>query len=236
MMIGIHQPDYISYLGYFYKMAHSDKFVFLDDCQFSNDNMHHWNRIKTPQGECRLKIPVEQHLGDAINQVRTKDELKWKEKHLKTLTMNYAKAPFYAEIFPEFEARLMQDYASLADLNVAINTWIARSFGIRAELFRTSEMDIDTVREERVIDICVKLGGDSYLSGHGASAYQVEEHFTQRGIQLIYTDYEPITYPQLWNKQCGFLPYMSTLDYVFNCGFDWDRVECALREKRNGNR
>ena len=92
MKISIHQPDYISYLGYFYKISKSDIFVFLDDAQFSNDNMHHWNRIKTPQGECRLKIPVEQHLGDPINRVRTKDELKWKQKHLKTLEMNYTKS------------------------------------------------------------------------------------------------------------------------------------------------
>ena len=110
MIVSIHQPDYISYLGYFYKVSQSDAFVFLDDAQFSNDNMHHWNRIKTPQGECRLKIPVEQHLGDLINQVRTKDELKWKEKHLKTIEMNYKKAPFFEELFPQFKELLTKDY------------------------------------------------------------------------------------------------------------------------------
>ena len=88
MVISIHQPDYIPYLGYFYKMSQSDKFVFLDDAQYSNDNMHNWNKIKTPQGELRLKIPVENHLGDAINKVRTKDELGWREKHLKTIEMS----------------------------------------------------------------------------------------------------------------------------------------------------
>lgn len=236
MRIAIHQPDYIPYLGYFYKMAHCDRFVFLDDCQFSNDNFHHWNKIKTPQGECRLKVPVEQHLGDAINAVRTKDELKWKEKHLKTFTMNYAKAPHYAEIFPVFEELLTRKYASLADMNIAINTWLCRSFGFGCELSRTSEMTIDTVREERVIDICKMLDGDSYLSGRGAAAYEKEEDFTARGVQLIYTDYEPITYPQLWNKQCGFLPYMSVMDYVFNCGFDWKPVDEAVKELHNGDR
>ena len=92
MVVAIHQPDYISWLGYFYKMSRSDVFVFLDDCQFSNDNMHHWNRLKTPQGSCRVKIPVEQHLGDPINRVRTRDELGWKEKHLRTVEMNYSRA------------------------------------------------------------------------------------------------------------------------------------------------
>lgn len=230
MIISIHQPDYISYLGYFYKISKSDKFVFLDDCQFSNDNMHHWNRVKTPQGECRLKVPVEHKFGDFINGVRTRDELGWKEKHLKTIEMNYHRAPYFEELFPQFKELLSADYNNLADMNIAINTWIARGFGFKAEFFRTSEMKIDTVREERVIDICTMLGGDTYISGNGAKAYQITEHFTDRGIKLQYTDYQPIEYKQQWMKQCGFLPYMSVLDYIFNCGFDWDYVENAVKD------
>ena len=235
MNISIHQPDYISYLGYFYKISQSDIFVFLDDAQFSNDNMHHWNRIKTPQGECRLKIPVEQHLGDPINRVRTKDELKWKQKHLKTIEMNYAKASCFKEIFPAFQEILLKEYDSLAEMNIAINTWIIREFGFKTKLFRSSDMSISSVREERVIDICSALGGDVYISGHGAKAYQIDEHFEKRGIQLVYTDYKPIEYAQMWDK-CGFLPYMSVLDYIFNCGFDWQYVKQAVGDLNNGSR
>lgn len=235
MNISIHQPDYISYLGYFYKISKSDVFVFLDDAQFSNDNMHHWNRIKTPQGELRLKIPVEQHLGDSINQVRTKDELKWKEKHLKTIEMNYAKAKYFKEIFPCFKELLMENYTSLADLNIAINTWISQQFGFKTRMVKSSDMNITSVREERVIDICKALDGTTYISGHGAKAYQVEEHFTERGVQLVYTDYQPVEYGQLWDK-CGFLPYMSVLDYILNRGFDWQYVEKAVEGLNYGNR
>ncbi len=229
MVVSIHQPDYISYLGYFYKISKSDVFVFLDDCQFSNDNMHHWNRVKTPQGECRLKVPVEQHLGDKISDVRTRDELGWKEKHLKTIEMNYGRAHYFEDFFPEFKELLLCDYKSLADMNIAINSRIAERFGFKAKLLKSSDMDIDTVREERVIDIVKLCGGDTYISGHGAKAYQVDEHFTEKGVKLVYTDYTPIEYRQQW-KKVGFLPYMSTLDYIFNCGFDWEYVENAVKE------
>ena len=235
MKVSIHQPDYISYLGYFYKISKSDKFVFLDDAQFSNDNMHHWNRIKTPQGECRLKIPVEQHLGDKISEVRTKDELRWKEKHLKTLEMNYTKAQYFKEIFPEFREILCTTYKSLSDMNIAINTWIIKKFGFDVEIYKSSELGIESTREERVIDICSLLGGTVYISGHGAKAYQVDSHFAERGIQLVYTDYTPIEYTQLWEK-VGFLPYMSVMDYVFNYGFDWKTVEKSVEVINNGNR
>jgi len=216
VIISIHQPDYIPYWGYFYKILKADIFVFLDDVQFSNNNMHHWNRIKTPQGECRLKVPVEYRFGDKINQVRPKDELKWKEKHLRTIEMNYARADFFKEIYPSYKGILCSDYKTLADMNIAINSFICKFLGITPKFIRSSELNISTAKEERVIDICLALGGTEYISGNGAQAYQSESHFTERGVKLVYTDYYPFAYKQLWRE---FLPNISILDYLFNCGF-----------------
>ena len=138
--------------------------------------------------------------------------------------MNYGKAPFFNEIFPAFSELLLNEYSDIAQMNIAINTWIAKSFGLKTEFFKSSEMNITTAREERVIDICVALGADTYISGHGASVYQVDEHFSSRGVALKYTDYASVEYEQLW-KKIGFLPNMSVLDYVLNCGFDWAYIE-----------
>ena len=233
MIVAIHQPDYIPWLGLYYKIAHSDVFVYLDDAQYSNKADHNVNKIKTPQGELKLKVPVEQHLGDLILNVRTKDELKWKEKHLKTIRMNYSKATFFDEVFPGFEKVIMEHQGSIADLNIAINKYLCSGFGIDTKILKSSDMKIDTVREERVIDICLAVGGDEYLSGNGARVYQTEEHFTSKGLKLTYLDYKPIEYKQLWPK-VGFLPYMSAIDYVFNCGFDWENVEEQVRLLNGG--
>ena len=226
MIISIHQPDYIPYMGYFYKIAQSDVFVFLDDAQFSSDNMHHWNRIKTPQGECRLKIPVENKLGYKINQVRTKDELNWKEKHLKTIEMNYSKALYFKDIFPQIKEIILSTYTSLADQNIAINMFICKGFCLNKKFISSSELGINTTKETRVIDICKALGGTKYISGNGAKAYQINEHFEQRNLELVYTDYKPFEYLQVWKE---FTPNMSILDYIFNCGFDWDKIDKTMR-------
>lgn len=230
MIVAIHQPDYIPWLGLYYKMAHCDVFVYLDDAQYSNEAGHNVNKIKTAQGALNLKVPVEQHLGDLICNVRTKDELKWKEKHLKTIQMNYGKAPFFGEIFPEFAEVINSHEGSISELNVAINRFICAGFGIKPRIVKSSDLNITTAREERVIDICLKMGGTEYLSGNGARVYQTEEHFTEKGLILSYLDYSPIEYNQLWPK-VGFLPCMSAIDYIFNCGFDWETVEEKVRQK-----
>lgn len=233
MIISIHQPDYIPYIGYFYKIAYSDFFVFLDNAQFSTDNMHHWNNIKTPQGELRLKVPVENKLGMKINEVRTRDTLKWKEKHLKTIEMNYKRAPFFEQIFSTFSQLLLKEYSSLAEMNININSWIANSFKLNTPLLLSSNMGITTTKETRVIDICKVLNGNTYLSGNGARAYQVPEHFADNGLTLTYTNYKAFEYPQLWKD---FIPNLSILDYIFNCGFDWTLIETHLGGKLDGNR
>lgn len=230
MIIAIHQPDYLPWLGLYYKIAHCDKFVYLDDAQYSNEAAHNYNVIKTPQGELRIKVPVKHEFGDPICTVTTRDTINWREKHLRTFEMNYAKAPFFKDIFPRFSELYAASYPSIAEFNIAMNDYICEGFGIRTPYVRSSELHIETAREERVIDICVAMNGDEYLSGNGARVYQVPEHFESRGVKLTYLDYKPIEYKQLWNK-VGFLPCMSVIDYLFNCGFDWEYVEKAVKEK-----
>lgn len=227
MIVSIHQPDYIPWLGLYYKIAHSDLFVYLDNAQYSNEAAHNFNTIKGPSGAQRLKVPVEQHFGDLICNVRTKDELNWKEKHLKTLQMNYSRAPYFKEIFPGYQEILQEHRGAISILNMSINKFICDGFGIHTPIRKSSDMDIKSNKEARVIDICLAVGGTEYLSGTGAKCYQNEQDFSYKGLKLTYLDYQPIIYPQLWGK---FVPCLSVLDYIFNCGFDWVSIETKVKE------
>ena len=233
MNVGIHQPDYIPWLGLFYKMYLSDVFIHLDDVQYSNTAAHNFNVVKTAQGELRLKFPVEYHHGDLITDVRPKYELNWREKHLRTLEMNYSKAKYFKDTFPELKDVFMVDYPNVAELNIAINEYLAHSFGISPKFIKSSDFSLDTKREEKVIDLCVAVGGTRYISGNGARVYQDPTHFAERGVELTYLDYKPIEYPQVWKD---FLPCMSVLDYIFNCGYDWDYVLRKVAELNEGDR
>jgi len=219
--IAIHQPNYIPWLGYFYKIYQSDVFVFLDDVQYSNEGMQNYHYIKTPQGSFRLKIPVNSKFGLNINEIKTRDELGWKKKHLKSIEMNYKKSKYFEDIFPEYSSLILDEYDGLADLDISIVKHICKKFGIQTEFTLSSKLGLNSKKEQKVLDICSTLNGNVYYSGTGAKAYQKQENFEKRGIELRYSEYFPFEYPQLWGD---FQSNVSVIDYLMNCGYDWERV------------
>ncbi|MCW3077781.1 MAG: hypothetical protein JWO32_2390, partial [Bacteroidetes bacterium] len=70
MTISIHQPNFIPWIGYFFKIFKSDAFVILDNVQFTKNGYTNRNQIKTPQGPLWLTLPVIQSgkFGQNINE------------------------------------------------------------------------------------------------------------------------------------------------------------------------
>lgn len=220
-IISIHQPNYIPWLGYFYKIAQSDIFVFLDDVQFSNQGMQNYHYIKTPQGPLRLKIPVHYAFGDNINQVLPNNHLDWKMKHLKIIEGNYKRSTHFEEIFNDLEFLFNSEYDNIAVFDRLIIEFVCKKFGISTKLINSSELNIRTSREEKILDICDSLNCKIYYSGSGARAYQNEDNFFQRGIELRYSKFQPFEYTQLWGP---FQANVTVVDYLMNCGYDWAKV------------
>jgi len=225
--VSIHQPNYIPWLGYFYKISQTDFFVFLDDVQFSNEGMHNYHYIKTQNGPHRIKIPVIQTLGEKINEVRTKDELNWRENHLNLIRSNYQHANHFDEVFSDFMTLLYTRNEYLSELNISIIKFFCNKLGIKSEFVKSSDLQISTRREDKIIDICSTLGCDTYYSGSGAKAYQKEEHFLRKGIELKYSEYRVFEYKQQFP---GFQSNVTVIDFLMNCGYDWNTV---LKQQSN---
>jgi len=232
LILATHQPNYIPWLGYFYKLSQCDLFVFLDDVQFSKTGSHNYHYIKTPNGPLKLKIPVTHGFTDPINKVKTNDHGDWKKRHLHEIEKNYKTAPHFKEIYADFERILMEDYNSLSDLNVAIILFIANKFGIHTQTAFSSDLNLDVKSEDRIIEICRKLNATTYYSGRGAKAYQSEKNFNDNGLQLVYDAYTPAVYPQLWGE---FQTNVCVLDYLMNCGYDWQSYKNRLEQNEQNN-
>ena len=73
MIVAIHQPQYLPWIGYFEKMDRTDAFVLLDTVQFKKNEWQNRNRIKTPEGWQWLTVPVLHKFPQRIDEVRIYD-------------------------------------------------------------------------------------------------------------------------------------------------------------------
>ncbi|MBT3362554.1 MAG: WbqC family protein [Chloroflexi bacterium] len=224
MKIAIHQPNFLPWIGYFYKIAHSDAFVLLDNVQYTKNSFINRNKIKTPHGEAWLTVPVKKSgkFGQAIHEVEINNAVKWKNKHLKTIEMNYKKANFFNYLFSNLEEiYLNTETNNLCQLNIRLIQFISSIFKLQTRLYRSSEIAAQGDNTLLLIDICKKLGADTYMSGFGGIKYQDEELFKEAGIKLEYYDFTHPTYLQLWGE---FSPNLSAIDLIFNCGSESSSV------------
>lgn len=218
--IAIHQPNYLPWLGYFHKIQIADEFVILDDVDYQSGNassITNRTRIKTSNGGVLLTVPVlKNHESRHINQIRIDNQQPWAKKHLKTLQMAYAKSAHFDEIYVLLEAILSQKFEFLALLNETLIREICNYLEIGTPLRLSSSLDTIEVSEknERIIEICEKLGATVYFSGNGAREYNDEALYVSHGLKLDYTQFSAPVYPQLYGE---FLGGLSIVDALFNC-------------------
>jgi hypothetical protein len=215
-MVAIHQPNFLPWIGYFYKIAKSDIFVFLDNVQYVKNSFVNRNKVKTPQDAIWLTVPVSFKFGELINEVKINNQIPWREKHLKTFEMNYKRADFFEDVFEIIKGiYCSRDWQNLSDLNMSLTEAIARYLGLNTSFVRSSTLGVQAKSTELLIQIVKKVGGDIYLSGFGGVKYQEETEFAKAGIKLMYTDFNHPVYKQLWGD---FIPDLSIVDLMFNMG------------------
>jgi hypothetical protein len=216
MLVAIHQPQYLPWLGYFDKMLRADVFCYLDTVQYKKNEWQNRNRIKTATGWQWLTVPVTYRFPQRIGEVGIGNRTDWVRKHLQALYTNYRRAPFFAKYFPAIEAVLGRPWERIVALNLGLIECLREILGIeRQPTICASSIRAADDPTDRLIDICRHLGADSYLAGAGAAGYMDVQKFHQQGIRVVTQDFRHPVYPQLYG---GFLAQLSIVDLIFNCG------------------
>lgn len=231
MILASHQPDFFPYMGYFYKIFQSDVFVFSDNVLYSKTGRHNYNSILTANGVQRFTLPINYHVVN-LNEMQIAADEKYVKKMLKTLWMEYKKAEHFERVYSVMEELLPRALhsRSLADFNYMCILTFCQLFGMfdknekQRAYYLSSCLDIKQRRDARIIEICKLFGADVYYSGSGAKDYHIEADYAREGIELVYSDYQPLIYQQA-NGPKNSLPVenMSVIDYAMNCGFELPR-------------
>lgn len=215
MKVGIIQPSYIPWRGYFDFIDSVDLFIFYDDVQYSKQSWRNRNRIKTHTGVSWLTVPVYDPHMALIKDVQINNTVNWRDKQLKTMEYAYSDAPYFQNYFPEFSEILKQHENCLCALDIRLTTWLMEKLEIKTTVMLASELDAKGSRTDRLVDVLTKVKADSYLSGPSASAYLDIPLLRSYGIDVEYKSYDYKPYPQLYGE---FEPAVSVLDLLFNTG------------------
>jgi len=216
MIVAIHQPEYLPWLGFFKKMMNVELFVFLDDVQFRKKGWQNRNRIRINDGTTLLSIPVHTHSYPKINEVTIDNEKNWSIRHKKSILYNYARAPYFDEIKDFIESIFEKKFQYLVDLNTEIIKFIMNELEIKSKIVFSSELEISKKGSGRVLDICKAVGADHYITGTfwAESNLRVEE-FKKSNIDVEFQKFQHPIYKQIHGE---FIPEMSIIDLLFNEG------------------
>lgn len=223
MIIAIHQPNYLPWLGYFRKIADADAFVFLDDAQFTKNSYINRTRVLNAGVPRWLTVPVSVSLGQSIDAVAPARP-DWRAAHLDSLKGFYVKAPAFGEgiaLLSELLDRVPAE--PLSDINRHLIEGLAGVLGLPTCFHASSEIGAaDRRADDRLIALCRMLSTEPvYLSGRGGASYQDPEKFAAAGVGLRYTEFTPMPYFQ--NSET-FVPGLSVVDALFHLGIDGTRA------------
>jgi hypothetical protein len=219
VVVTIHQPEHLPWLGFFDKVRQADVFVMLNHVQFRKNYYQNRNRIRAANGALWLTVPVltKGNAGQAINEVQINNHgsPRWKEKSWGSLVQHYRKAKYWPEHEGFFEQLYNADWTRLGELNETIIRYLLAAFSIPANVARSSEMNVKGHRSDLLLDICRKVGASIYLSGVSGRDYLDEGKFADAGIAVHFQEFQHPIYRQLYEP---FLPAMSAIDLLFNYG------------------
>jgi WbqC-like protein family len=222
----IHQPNFLPWMGYFYKIASVDTFIFFDSVAMSNGKT--WTsrtQILVNGKEHWLTLPVRRsgRGGQRICEVELLDFAQNWRKTLKTLKHAYGRATHFDAIFPFLVHFEQENFTFLADFNCQFIEKVSRELGLTTAFVRSSSkpelMQSSDLKTDYIIQTCEAFGVKDYVSGRGGSLQFLEkEKFEAAGISVDFQGFTPKNYTQL--NTPTFISGLSILDVLMNCGWE----------------
>ncbi len=211
MKIGIMQPYFLPYLGYWQLINAVDKYVIYDDVQFIKGGWINRNNILINGQKQLFNLLLSgASPNKLINEIAVEDN---QTKLIRTIELNYKKAPMYQQVFPLFLHIMEHSDKNLAKFIGNSIVEISKYLSIQTEFIYSSTLDKDnTLRaQDKVLDICKLLNAIKYINAIGGADLYSKESFANNGIQLSFLESKILPYKQLNSE---FVPYLSILDIL----------------------
>ena len=211
MTLGIMQPYFMPYIGYWQLMAAVDTYVVYDDVNYIKGGWVSRNNILLNGQKHMFTITLNGASPNKLfNEITIKDDFK---KFSRLIESAYRKAPYYAEV-----TALLEKIYSYEDKS--LGAFMLHSFQVvldyleidtKLVLSSTIEKDNSLRGKDKVKHICNLLDADTYYNAIGGQELYDKNDFKADGIDLHFVKTELSPYPQLNNE---FVPGLSMIDVL----------------------
>ncbi|MBN1037798.1 hypothetical protein DVW12_03625 [Clostridium botulinum] len=214
MKVGIMQPYFFPYIGYWQLINAVNKYVIYDDVNFIKGGWINRNRILMNSEAKMINMQMNgASPNKLINEVEVSGNQVYNRKLLKSIESCYKKAPYYSSIFPIIENIITQDEKNLAKyLEYSIRK-VCEYLSIDTEVIISSKINKnnDLKGQDKVIEICKVLGADEYYNVAGGQDLYSYKDFSSEGLKLSFLKTESVEYKQFNNE---FVSSLSIIDVL----------------------
>lgn len=214
MIVGIMQPYFIPYIGYWQLLNAVDQYVIYDDVNYIKGGWINRNKILINGTPKYFNIPM---LGASpnklINEVEVNHDENILNKNLRVIEAAYGKAPFFNDVFPLIKEMLKCEEDNIASYIATSTAIICTYLDIRTRLIMSSDLDKDNTLagQDKVLEICRILGATDYYNAIGGRELYSFTEFEKRGIKLHFLRRNEIRYRQFGDQ---FYPDLSIVDIM----------------------
>ncbi len=214
MKLGIMQPYFLPYIGYWQLLNAVDQYVIYDDVNFIKGGWINRNNILINNEAKLFNIQMQGASSNKlINEIEVSSNQVWKKKFLKTIENSYSKAPFYKDVYPVLEDIINYDETNLAKYIVNSISQVCDYLNIDTKLIISSDINKDNELkgQDKVIEICKVLGADEYYNAIGGQSLYSYNDFKKSGIKLSFLKTNMHEYKQFNDE---FVDGLSIIDVM----------------------
>ena len=217
MKLGIMQPYFFPYLGYFDLIHYADKWIVFDTVQFIRHGWINRNRILHPHdGWQYIVVPLKKHSREsAIKDVVISSEQKWRQRIMGQLNHYKKRAPFFQETICLVDEVLQTEEPSVSRLDVVALEKACAYLGISFDFQFFSEMKLELGPVEEpgdwALQVSTAVGAREYVNPPGGEDLFDEQRFADNDITLTI---RPIPSFEYQTGGYGFVPNLSIIDLL----------------------
>jgi len=215
MRIGIMQPYFFPYIGYFQLLSTVDALVVYDNLEFSRKGWIHRNRILVNGAPAYITLSLH-HDSDYLfinSRFLSHSYLKDNEKMLRRIEGAYKRAPYFHEVFQVIQDCLHFDSPNLFGFVLNSIKVVADFLSITTPIIVSSTLPIDhsLKKQDKVLALCTCLRASAYINPEGGVDLYDRNAFQSAGVDIQFLKACDVAYRQFEEH---FVARLSIIDML----------------------